>query len=74
MIVDNIHNNFIDYKKFFTLIYKVLVIYDKDSEPFKLTIALMAQIAKGLLRSDPESTEMMFEEFLLPELIKISDN
>lgn len=31
MIVDNIHNNFIDYKKFFSLLYKVLTIYDKDS-------------------------------------------
>lgn len=31
LIVDNIHNNFIDYKKFFSLLYKVLKIYDKDS-------------------------------------------
>ena len=74
MIVDNIQSNFIDYKKFFALLYKILVIYDKESETFKLTIGLMNQIAKGLLRVDPESTEMMFEEFLLPELLKIADN
>lgn len=60
LIVDNIHNNFIDYKKFFSLLYKVLRIYDKDSETHKLAVSLIIQIAKGLLRADAEGTEMVF--------------
>ena len=55
MIVENIKNNFIDYRKFFSMVHKVLKIYDKDSETNKLMISLYGQIAKGLLRSDPET-------------------
>jgi hypothetical protein len=31
-------------------------------------------VAKGLHKHDSESTEMMFEEILLPELLKIAEN
>jgi hypothetical protein len=31
LIVENVHSNFIDYRKFFALMYKPLTIYDKDS-------------------------------------------
>jgi hypothetical protein len=31
LIVENIHNQFVDFKKFFSLFYKPLRIYDKES-------------------------------------------
>lgn len=31
LIIENIHNQFVDFKKFFALFYKPLRIYDKDS-------------------------------------------
>mgnify|MGYP000486476735 CR=1 FL=1 len=74
LIVENIHNNFIDYKKFFNLLSKILKIYDKESEPFKLVVSLLTSIAKALLKINAESAEMMFEEILLPELLKIAEN
>ena len=60
MIVENIHNNFIDYRKFFNLLSKVLKIYDKDAETFKLVVALHSSIAKSLIKVEAESAEMMF--------------
>ena len=52
LIVENIHNSFIDFKKFFSLFYKALKIYDKDSEVFKNILALFVQVAKGLHKHD----------------------
>ena len=72
MIVENIHNNFSDYSKFFSLFAKVLRIYDKDTEVSKNTIALFNLVARALIKIDAESAEMMFEEILLPELIKLA--
>jgi hypothetical protein len=31
LIIENIHNQFVDFRKFFALFYKPLRIYDKDS-------------------------------------------
>ena len=61
MIVENINSNFLDYRKFFNMVQKVLKIYDKDSQTYKLVISLYGQIAKGLLRGDAQTSEMMFE-------------
>ena len=74
MIVENIHNNYSDYSKFFNLFAKVLKIYDKDTETYKNTISLFNLVAKALIKIDAESAEMMFEEILLPELIKMAEN
>lgn len=74
MIVENIHNNFIDYRKFFRLLQKPLLIYDKDSETHKLVVAVLGLVARSLLKSDAESAEMLFLEVLLPELLKVGEN
>ena len=58
--MENIHNNFVDYRKFFALIQKVLVLYEKDSETHKFVVALYGQIARGLLKVDAETSEMLF--------------
>ena len=36
LIIDNINNNFMDFKKFFSLFIKPLRTYDKESETYKL--------------------------------------
>jgi hypothetical protein len=74
LIVENIHNNFIDYRKFFNLLHKILKIYDKDTETHKLAVSLHGAVAKTLLKVDAESDEMMFEEVLVPELLKLAEN
>ena len=60
LIVENIHNNYSDYSKFFHLFLKVLKIYDKDTETYKNTISLFNLVAKALIKIDAESAEMMF--------------
>lgn len=74
LIVENIHNNFIDYRKFFSLLLPLLRVYDKDSETHKLAVSLLSAVARSILKVEPESAEMMFEEILLPDLIKIAEN
>ena len=66
MIVENIHNNFVDYRKFFSLLQKLLKIYDKESETHKIAVGLLSAVARNLLKADAESAEMMFEEILVP--------
>jgi hypothetical protein len=66
LITENINSHFGDYKKFFALFYRPMRVYDKETETYKLIVALLTAVAKGLNRHDPESSEMMFEEILLP--------
>ena len=72
LIVENIHNNFLDYRKFFALFHKLLRIYDKEAEPHKLAIALIGSVARALLKTDPEAAEMMFEDIFLPDLLTLA--
>lgn len=61
LIIDNISGNFIDFRKFFDLFYIPLRVYDRESEVFKSTLAVISKIAQGLLKRDAENTEMAFE-------------
>ena len=56
LVVENVHSNFIDYRKFFNLMYKPLTIYDKDSETHKLVVSLLSLVAKALIKIDAEAS------------------
>lgn len=74
LIIDNISGNFIDFRKFFALFNKPLAIYDRESEVFKSTLSLLGKIAAGMSKRDSESTEMMFQEIALNDLLQVGEN
>ena len=74
MVVENIYNNFVDFRKFFALFYTPLRLYDRETETYKLILGLLSSVARGLHKHDSETAEMLFEEILLPELLSLARN
>jgi hypothetical protein len=71
LIIDTLNNNFLDFKKFFTMFIKPLNILGTHSKTYSLIISLFSSVASALVESDSQATQMMFENILLGPLVEI---
>ncbi|KRX05819.1 Calponin homology domain [Pseudocohnilembus persalinus] len=70
-IVEQLNNNFLDFKKFFHLFLRVLEQSPDNSKQFLYCISLFKQVAQKLCEIDPQTLQMMFESILMKELVFI---
>jgi hypothetical protein len=72
LIIESLNNNFIDFKRFFTVFIRPLEVLKPTSKTFILILELLKNVGIKLIELEPQGTQMMFESIILKDLLAIS--
>lgn len=71
LIVDNIENNFVDFRKFFLMLFEPLRALKPSSKTLQLLLELVREVTDQLVRRNTEALRQAFEAILLRPLLDV---